>query len=196
VPTQMHNPFFKHRDWPPVSEHVKKHSIMSKLDFKKEIESFDKKQLVKLIMDLYNKNSSAKEYLDFLFNSNDEEVLNIYKQKVREAFYPKRGFELKISIGKKAISDYRKLNPSPDSLIDLLLWYVESGADFTNDYGDIDERFYLSIEGVYDNALKFIDKVGLHLKYQDRAFQITKKTENIGWGFHDTLCDCYYDIYE
>jgi len=169
---------------------------MSKLDFKKEIESFDKKQLVQLIMDLYNKNASAKEYLDFLFNSNNEEVLKIYKQKVREAFYPKRGFGPKISIGKKAISDYRKLNPSPDSIIDLLLWYVESGVDFTNDYGDIDERFYLSIEGVYDNALKLIDKVGLHLKYQDRAFEITKKTENIGWGFHDTLCDCYYDIYE
>lgn len=169
---------------------------MSKSNFKKEIESFDKKQLVKLIMDVYNKNSSAKKYLDCLFNPNEEEVLKIHKQKVREAFYPKRGFGFKLTIGKKAISDYRKLNPSSDSLIDLLLCYVESGVEFTNDYGDIDERFYLSIEGVYYNALKLIDKVGLQNKYMDRAFQITKKAEHIGWGFHDAISSCYYDVYD
>lgn len=169
---------------------------MSKLDLKKEIESFDKKQLIELIADIYNKNSSAKEYLDFLFNSNAEDVLKAYKQKVREAFYPKRGYGCKLSVGKKAISDYRKLNPAPDSLIDLLLCYVENGVDFTNDYGDIDENFYSSIEGVYDNALKMINKLGLLNKFQDRAYQITKKTENIGWGFHDSICSSYYDIYD
>lgn len=169
---------------------------MNKRNIKIEIESFDKKQLIELVIDIYTKNTSAREYLDFLFNSNDVEVLKSFKQKVREAFYPKRGFGFKLSIGKKAISDYRKLNPAPDSLIDLLLCYVESGVDFTNDYGDIDENFYSSIEGVYENALKIINKVGLLDKYKDRAFQITKKTENIGWGFHDSICDCYYEIYD
>jgi hypothetical protein len=169
---------------------------MNKNNFKKKIESFDKKQLFELIMDVYNKNASAKEYLDFLYNPNGEEVLKSYKQKVREAFYPKRGYGYKLSIGKKAISDFRKLNPTPDTLIDLLLCYVESGIDFTNDYGDIDENFYSSIEGVYENALKVISKVGLHDKYKNRAYQITIKTENIGWGFHDALCDCYYELYD
>jgi len=168
---------------------------MSKHDFKKEIESFDKKQLVDLIMDVYKKNASAKEYLDYLFNSNDEEVLRDYKLKVREAFYPKRGFGFKLSEGKKAISDYRKLNPSSESLIDLLLCYVESGVEFTNEFGDIDEAFYLSLESVYHNAIKMIDKAMLHEKFAKRAYQITKLTENIGWGFHDGICDSYYEIY-
>jgi hypothetical protein len=168
---------------------------MSKRDFKKEIESFDKKQLVDLILDVYKKNASAKEYLDYLFNSNDVEVLSDYKRKVREAFYPKRGFGFKLSVGKKAISDYRKLKPSPDSLIDLLLCYVESGVDYTNEFGDIDEAFYSSIESVYHNAIKLIDKAMLHEKFAERAYQITKRTENIGWGFHDGICDSYYEIY-
>jgi hypothetical protein len=98
-------------------------------------------------------------------------------------------------VGKKAISDYRKLKPSPDSLIDLLLCYVESGVDFTNEFGDIDEAFYLSLESVYHNAIKLIDKAMLHGKFVERAYQITKLTENIGWGFHDGICDCYYGIY-
>jgi hypothetical protein len=168
---------------------------MSKRDFKKEIESFDKKQLVDLIMDVYKKNASAKEYLDYLFNSNEEDVLRDYKRKVREAFYPKRGFGFKLSVGKKAISDYRKLNPSSESLIDLLLCYVESGVEFTNEFGDIDEAFYLSLESVYHNAIKLIDKAMLHEKFAERAYQITKRTENIGWGFHDGICDSYYEIY-
>jgi hypothetical protein len=94
---------------------------MSKRNLENEIESFDKSQLIKLILDIYTKNSSAREYLDFLFNSNDGEVLNSYKQKVHEAFYPKRGFGYNLSKGKKAISDFRKLNPTPASLIDILL---------------------------------------------------------------------------
>ena len=74
--------------------------------------------------------------------------------------------------------------------------YVESGVEFTNDYGDINEGFYSSIESVYHNAMKLIDKNGLHNNYKIRAFNILEKTKDIGWGFHDTLSDSYYDIYD
>ena len=169
---------------------------MSKHELKKELESFDKKKLINLISDLYDKNKSVKEYLDYYINPNEKATLEIYKVKVREAFYPKRGFGFNIANGKKAISDFRKLQPSPDSLIDLLMCYVESGVEFTNDYGDINEGFYSSIESVYHDALKLIDKNGLHDNYKIRAHEILKETENIGWGFHDTLADYYYEIYD
>ncbi|MDP4225421.1 MAG: DUF6155 family protein [Bacteroidota bacterium] len=169
---------------------------MSKRELKKALESFDKKKLIDLISDLYDNNKSVKEYLDYYVNPNEKETLEIYKIKVREAFYPKRGFGFKIAIGKKAISDFRKLKPSAESLIDLLMNYVESGVEFTNDYGDINEGFYSSIESVYHDAMKLIDKNEFHDKYKIRAHEILKETENIGWGFHDTLSDFYYEIYD
>ncbi|MDD2550106.1 MAG: DUF6155 family protein [Bacilli bacterium] len=169
---------------------------MSKRELKKQLEMLDKKKLISLISDLYDKNKSVKEYLDYFANPNEKETLEIYKTKVREAFYPKCGFGFKLANGKKAISDFRKLNPSSKSLVDLLMCYVESGVEFTNDYGDINEGFYSSIESVYHNAMKLIDKNGLHNNYKIRAHNILNETKNIGWGFHDTLSDSYYDIYD
>lgn len=169
---------------------------MSKRELKKELESFDKKKLINLISDLYDKNKAVKEYLDYFVNPDEEEALNIYKVKVREAFYPKRGFGFKLAVGKKAISDFRKLEPSADSLIDLMMHYVECGVEFTNDYGDINESFYSSLESVYEDALKLIGKNGLQDKYEIRGSEILKETKNIGWGFYDSLSYSYHDIYD
>jgi hypothetical protein len=171
-------------------------TYMSKRELKKELESFDKKKLVDLISDLYDKHKSVKEYLDYFVSPDEKETLKIYKVKVREAFYPKRGFGFKIAIGKKAISDFRKLKSSIDSLVDLMMCYVESGVEFTNEFGDINEGFYSSIESVYSDAMKLISKNELHDKYKTRAYEVLKETENIGWGFHDSLSDFYYEIYE
>lgn len=169
---------------------------MSKRELKKELELFDKKRLINLISDLYDKNKSVKEYLDYFINPNEDEALKAFKVKVRGAFYPKRGFGFKLAVGKKAISDFRKLKPSAVSLIDLMMYYVECGVEFTNDYGDINEGFYSSIESVFDDALKLIGKNGLYEAYEIRGSEILKETRNIGWGFHDSLSDSYYEIYD
>lgn len=169
---------------------------MSKRELKKELLRFEKTQLIDLISDLYEKNKSVKEYLDYYLNPNEAEILKTYKTKVLEAFYPKRGFGFKLSIGKKAISDFRKLKPSIESLIDLLLYYVEIGVEFTREFGDINEAYYSSIESVYADSMKLIDKNGLHELFKLRAVDMLKKTENMGWGFHDSLCDLYYETYE
>jgi hypothetical protein len=168
---------------------------MSKRDLKKELADFDKKKLIGLISELYDKNKTVKEYLDYYLNPDEEASLKVYREKVREAFYPKRGFGFKLAQGKKAISDFRKLKPSVDSLIDLMLYYVECGVEFTNDYGDIDENYYLSLERAYRDSLALIHKHLRHDAFKDRASQIVYNSENIGWGFHDTLGDLYYEIY-
>ncbi len=81
-------------------------------------------------------------------------------------------------------------------MADLLLYFVENGVKLTNQYGDIDENFYTSLENTYSNALNLIAKNGLLEKFQNRANRIITETENIGWGFHDYLEDIYYQYYE
>jgi hypothetical protein len=46
--------------------------------------------------------------------------------------------------GKKAISDFKKLNPPKLMLCDVMVHYIESGSLYTNEYGDISESFYSS----------------------------------------------------
>ena len=168
---------------------------MSKGDLKKELADFDKKKLIGLISELYDKNKSVKEYLDYYLNPDEKAILKVYREKVREAFYPKRGFGFKLAAGKKVISDFRKLKPAIDSLIDLMLYYVECGVEFTNDYGDIDENYYLSLERAYRDSLDLIDKHLLHDTFKDRALKVVHDTVNTGWGFYDTLADFYYETY-
>jgi hypothetical protein len=168
---------------------------MSKRDLKKELADFDKTKLIGLISELYDKNKSVKEYLDYYLKPDEDAVLKVYRAKVKEAFYPKRGFGFKLALGKKAITDFRKLKPSPDSLIDLMLYYVECGVEFTNEYGDINENYYLSLERVFRDSMELIDIHSLHDTFKDRALTILSDSANTGWGFHDTIGDFYYETF-
>lgn len=111
------------------------------------------------------------------------------------AFYPKHGYTYKLKDGKQAISEFKKLGPSADLLVDLLLFYVETGVKFTNDFGDINESFYSSMETTYVAALRLMKKENLLDKFADRAGKVVSDTSEIGWGFHDYLCDVHSDFY-
>jgi len=165
-------------------------------EVKSELNKLDKATLIKHISELYKKYKPVKEYFDFLINPDETKLLEQYKEKVTEGFFPKRGYNLKLSISRKAINDFKKLGTSQDSLADLLLHYVECGVEFTNTFGDIDENFYTSIENTYVKALEIIDSNGLLYKYKSRALKIVNDTEGIGWGFHNYLGDVYYGHYE
>ncbi len=168
---------------------------MGLTDIKKELKKFDKDKLIDLITDLYKKNQSVKEFFDFYVNPNEKDLFTKSKNKVYEAFYPKRGYRLRLSEGKKAISDFRKLCASKELLADLMLFYVETGVEFTNEFGDIDEPFYNSVAGVYLQALTLMKKENILHKFSDRAKMIVDNTSNIGWGFHDELGDIYSDFF-
>ena len=164
-------------------------------DIKKELKKLDKDKLIDLIADLYKKNKSVKECFDFYVNPNERELFNKYRDKVFEAFYPRRGYNYKLKDGKQAINDFKKLGPSADLLADLMLFYVETGVKFTNDFGDIDEGFYLSMETTYVGALTLMKKETLLDKFADRAGKVVSNTSGIGWGFHDFLIDVYSTFY-
>jgi len=156
----------------------------------------DKESLIKHISELYKKYKSVKEYFDFYINPNEKELLKKYKEKVREGFYPKRGWDLKLSKARKAINEFKKFEPSKESIADLLLYYVECGVELTNDFGDIDENFYTSIENAYEMVLELMEKEAILNKFKDRTKGIVNNTSDIGWGFHDYLGDVYYEFYD
>lgn len=169
---------------------------MGLTDIKKELKKLDKDKLVDLVIDLYKKNKSVKEFLDFYVNPDERELFNKYRDKVLEAFYPKRGNIFKLKDGKQAISDFKKLEPSADLLADLMLFYVETGVGFTNDFGFIDQAFYSSIATTYITALTLMKKEDLLDKFADRAVKVVNETSDIDWGFHDFLIEVYSDFYD
>lgn len=168
---------------------------MGLADLKKELQKLDKEKLIDLIGDLYKKNKSAKEFFDFYVSPNEDELFKKYRDKVFEAFYPKRGYGYKLKDGKQAINDFKKLGPATELLANLMLFYVESGVKFTNDFGDVNEAFYNSLTTTFVDALKIMDKENLLSKFEERVEKIVDNTSGIGWGFHDYLVQVWFDFY-
>ena len=70
-----------------------------------------------------------------------------------------------------------------------------SCAKFTNEFGDIDEPFYISIESMLDDlAVMMRNNPELYPKFQNRLGKLEKSTSGIGWGFHDHIADVVSEL--
>jgi hypothetical protein len=76
-----------------------------------------------------------------------------------------------------------------------MLCYVEAGVQFTNDYGDIDENYYASIERMYVQALTLMRKEDLLDNFLDRNRKVAYDTSDIGWGFYDFMVSAFANYY-
>ncbi len=165
---------------------------------KQYLQQKTKEKLIEEIVDLFSKFKIVQDYYQSKSGTNENgEMLEKYKSLVTHEFFPARGHgKARLSIAKKAVTDFKKISPSKTALIDLMLHYVEMGVRFTNEYGDIDEPFYNSMEGMYDKVLKLLLQEGIKQEFQQRCRRIVTDTDGIGWGFHDVLADMYQETFE
>ena len=76
-----------------------------------------------------------------------------------------------------------------------MVHYLESGNQFTVDIGDIDERFYSSLESMFGNILSLLEKQNESTQRNvlTRLREVVSSSQNIGWGYHDALDDMLAD---
>ena len=104
--------------------------------------------LQKLIVDLYALSVENRNFISTQCYLS-KNTLDIYEQIIGGALYPKIGKPLKLSMGRKAISDYKKASGDEVGVLDIMVYYVEMGTKFTLEYGDIYEEFYDSLESMF-----------------------------------------------
>lgn len=171
------------------------------MTIKKLREHFQKQEqesLLDEILTLYKTFDAVKEYYDSrLGPTATHDISQRYKKVLEEQFCPKKGFpELKYSVARKAISDFKKVSSNYLDVLDLQLTYVEYGVKCTLDYGDIDERFYNSMESMFEKTLKDMDEYGVLKTFQKRCLNIHTQTQWMGWGFGDAIESLYKDFFE
>jgi hypothetical protein len=145
---------------------------------------------------MYRKDKNAREFLDYYLNPDESRLFEEHKARIREEFFPKRGDTLKLSIARHAINNFKKYEPSKKLIADLMLCYVECGVEFTNDYGNINESFYTSVEGMHYSALDLMSMECCLEKFKERAAKIVHDSKRIDGGFHDGLVYLYNEYYE
>lgn len=157
------------------------------------LEAWDKPALLTIIKDIHAASEAARDLVNTRCRPAESApaILEKARQKVVEQFFPKRGWgKLKLADARKAIRDYQKTTGNIPGT-HLLLTYVENGAKFTAEFGDIDERFHNSVE----SALKELAKLlrgparSLYPEFQARLDHVEFITRPVGWGFHDFVAD-------
>ena len=173
---------------------------MTKAQIRKELCSLPNKSVVSILMELYDAYPIVKENLAARFAqdkaASSAKLLDKYKKIIQDEIFPSKGEEkCRVSVCKKAISDFKKLKPEARDIADLMV-FVEQGCLYTSENGDMWESFYTAFENNYRAALEYVFRNGLQDEFKDRLKECLRLTEDCGWGFNDTLGDYFYEFYQ
>ena len=167
-------------------------------DLKKVVNELSHSQMVNLIRDLYRLSKSNSDFLHARF-SVGYDLISPYKKIVGSSMHPDifKDEPVRISRAKKAISDYSKATGDKIGIIDLMIFFVESGNNYTLQIGDIDQEFYHSLGSMYERAARNVILLPEQeqKEFRERLIEIMESSSGIGWGYHDDLCDTYYEAF-
>ena len=170
----------------------KKQPARSWKDIRAALNKADHKDLLSLVGDLYSLRRENQDFLHARFLKTASTLVP-YKDTIEHSISPAEPWKnpVKISLARKAISDYRKATGDPEGLAELMLFYVECGVSFTLEFGDIDEAFYYSVVSVFSDGLTMLERCEPEVvdKLLPRFKSAVQSTANIGWGFYDSLRD-------
>jgi len=148
--------------------------------------------LLSLIKDLHDSSSTNRDFLHARVTAaqGGDASFASYRKRVIEPFYPARG-EAKMKLGeaRKAIREYHKATGNIPGTIELLLVFCETGTEFTNEFGDINERFYDSLARALEDLCKLVKQQGRTAweTVADRLDTLADATDGIGWGYSDDM---------
>ena len=166
-----------------------------------QLASWDKPALLALVKDLYAASAVGWDLVNARCRpaESGEAMLEKYRRKIVEQFFPARGFgKLKLGEARQAIREYRKVTGNISGTAELLMTYVENGADFTRQFGDIDERFYNSVESALNELAALLrgEARGLYARLADRLAKTEQMASGIGWGFGHCVGDVVAQLHD
>lgn len=156
-------------------------------------------ELLKLIADLYSSSAENKLFIHSRY-AVGEQALEPYKSIISLSLYPDvyKNKPIRLSVGKKAISDYFKATKDKAGQLELMVHYLETGNQFTVDFGDIDEQFYSSLESMFERILSTLKRQSSDVQeeYLTRLENVVSSARDIGWGYYDCISDMFaaYEI--
>ena len=163
---------------------------------RKHLATWDKPALLALVKDLYDAAARNRDFIHARCQAEDGggEMLETYRSKIVEQFSFQKSHRmggLKLGEARKAIRDYKKATGSIPGTAELLMSYVASGVRFTHEYGDIDERFYNSVESALEELAVLLRGPAreLYPQFRERLAKVEQMTDGVGCGFHDFVAD-------
>lgn len=138
---------------------------MSKTKLKQHLLTLSKEQVINLMLDLYSASKEANKWLEFYLEPNFEAELQKAKKAIHKQFFGSIESYPSFRECNKVVSSFKKLVSDPQTNAELMLYYVEQGCEFTEEYGDCESEFYTALENNFYKAVKYMSQNGLLPKF-------------------------------
>lgn len=159
-------------------------------ELKRHLSRYSPVQLLEIISELHSLSADNKRFIEAKV-INDNAAVEKYRDIISKSISTdapwKKSQQLSLKTAKKAISDYKKATGNIENTIDLMIYYVERGTQFTCAFGDIDENFYCSLESMFADVLKLMNNHNYSEEFGNRLEEIVEDANGIGWGYYDTI---------
>lgn len=169
-----------------------KKSVPNWSDVKAKLGGFDRAALIGLVQDLYAASKDNQAFLHTRFALGGD-VLKPYKATIDRWLWPDvfKNQDTSVAKAKKAISDYKKAISQPEGLAELMVFYCERAAGFSNDVGLQDEGYFDALVRMFGQALKTIDGLPQDCKtaLMMRLDSVRHISHNFGYGVGDDMDD-------
>ena len=154
-------------------------------DVKTKLADLDRPSLLGLLQDLYAASKDNQTFLHARFGLGSD-VLKPYKTTIDRWLWPDmfKQQDTSVAKAKKAIADYKKAIGHPEGLAELMVFYCERAAGFSDDVALQDERYFDALVRMFAQALKAI--AALPDEAQDalsaRLSDVRRVSHNFGYG--------------
>jgi hypothetical protein len=161
-------------------------------DVKTKLVDFDRTGLLGLLQDLYAANKDNQTFLHARLSLGDD-VLKPYKLIIDRWLWPDvfKNQDTSVAKAKKAIADYKKAIGQAEGLAELMVFYCERAAGFSNDVGLQDEGYFDALIRMFEHALKTIASLADTQRQPlwDRLDNVHSICHNFGYGVDGDMDD-------
>ncbi len=153
---------------------------MALKEVKKELNQMEKTEIIKLISEMYKKIPMAKSYLDVFASGEIKKLAENYKKEIGKYVYPNgRNMILRETEARKIIRNVGKMKIK-ELNVELELHYVECCLEVIEDFGYWDEKYYIALERIFNDATNEIVELGVENEYREQIDTISNKASELG----------------
>lgn len=156
---------------------------MSKRELRKYLKDLTKEQLEDQTVDLYERFKQVKEYYDFAFNPNENELIEQCRFQISKEYYPigSRKAKMRRSVAQKWIKKLTLLDADATLLADVMFFNIEIALTFSGEHIIRQESFFTSMYKSFDEALRFVSEKGILTEFRGRIEKIANDTWDQQW---------------
>lgn len=159
-------------------------------DVKGRMAELDRAALLGLVQDLYAASKDNQAFLHTRFDLGGDSLAP-YKATIDRWLWPNviKNQLTSVATAKRAVADYRKASGKPEGLVELMAFYCERAAGFSDEYGLQDEIYFNALVSMFEQALKVSVNLNVEQRdaLRDRLDDVRTKSHNFGYGVGDDM---------